>query len=81
MVFDMTEHESFDNLDRWVQDANKYSSDDVVKAVFANKCDDEDNHQVSEQEIEHFEETTGIPVIKTSAKTAQNVFDAFVIVT
>ena len=47
--------------------------------VFANKSDitDESEIQVSEEEIKQFMKRTGIPVIRTSARTGQNVDDSF----
>ena len=46
--------------------------------VFGNKCDDEQDIQVTDDDIKQFEQThPNIPVVKTSAKFGTNVDDSF----
>ena len=46
--------------------------------VFGNKCDDESDIQVTDDDIKQFEQThPNIPVVKTSAKFGTNVDDSF----
>ena len=46
--------------------------------VFANKCDDDQDIQVTDDDIRQFEQTNAnISVVKTSAKLGTNVDDSF----
>ena len=46
--------------------------------VFANKCDDTEDIQVTDEDIQSFEQAhPNIPVVKTSAKFGTNVDDSF----
>ena len=39
IVFDQTDKESYDNIENWIEDISKYSTDEPVKIIFANKDD------------------------------------------
>ena len=45
--------------------------------ILANKSDVEEDIQVSDADIRQFEEERKIPIIKTSAKTGENVDESF----
>ena len=62
----------------WLNEIDKHSGSDVKIMVFANKMDDEAEIQVTDEEIQQFEQThPNIPVVKTSAKFGTNVDDSF----
>lgn len=78
----MTNKESFNNIPDWLSEVNKYTGDDVQKIVLLNKSDyDEDQIQISEVDIAKFEKDTGIICLQSSAKSGQNVDEAFLKVT
>lgn len=79
IVFDLTSKESFENLPNWLSDVHERLGEDVNIIVFANKSDIEDptEFQVTDEEIAQFTKDTGIKVIKTSARTGNNVDDSF----
>ena len=77
MVFDLTNRESFQSIDGWLQEIEKHSGNDVSIMVFANKADQTDEIVVTDEEIAQFEETHKIPVVKTSAKEGSGVDDSF----
>lgn len=79
VVCDLTNKESFVSIDGWLSEIEKHSGSDVQIMVFANKCDeDQDEVQVTDEDIKRFEEThKNIPVVKTSAKLGTNVDDSF----
>ena len=78
VVFDLTNRESFLSIPVWLNEIEKHSGQDVKIMVFANKMDDEAEIQVSDEEIQQFEQShPEIPVVKTSAKYGTNVDDSF----
>ena len=54
LVFDITERESFNNLDYWLQQLRDNSNEQVQICIMANKCDLHEQRQVSTEEIEEF---------------------------
>mmetsp|Transcript_46558 Transcript_46558/g.61683 ORF Transcript_46558/g.61683 Transcript_46558/m.61683 type:complete len:145 (-) Transcript_46558:221-655(-) len=54
LVFDITERESFNNLDYWLTQLRDNSNDQVQICLMANKCDLANERQVSSEEIEEF---------------------------
>lgn len=73
VVFDLASRESFLNLSDWLDEVKKSAPEDTMIIAFANKWDLYDDRQVSDEEIKNFQEKTGIQVIETSAKSAENV--------
>ena len=76
-MFDLTNRESFQSIEGWLQEIEKHSGNDVSIMVFANKSDQTDEIVVTDEEIAQFEETHKIPVVKTSAKEGSGVDDSF----
>lgn len=73
LVYDITRRETFDHLVTWLDDCRKYASNNIVIILIGNKCDLENNRQVSRQEGEEFARKNGLHFLETSAKTAENV--------
>jgi len=84
IVFDITNRESFLSIDSWLEEIHKNVGDDVLILIFANKSDliDEpdaaEEIQVSEQEINQYSQAKQIPIIRTSARTGNNVDESFI---
>ena len=78
LVYDITEPDSFNNLNSWLIEVEKNASKDVNKILVANKCDLEDRRKISFEQGKEFAETHGMKFFETSAKSAHNVEDAFV---
>ena len=78
IVFDQTDRESFNNIQKWIDDISKYSTEEPAKIIIANK-DDVPNEKkiVKIEDISEMEKKTGLEVIKTSAKTGENIDYAF----
>ena len=81
IVFDLASKESFININDWLKEVKKSAPEDTTIVAFANKWDLYDERQISEEEIKSFEERTGIQVIETSAKSAENVEKGFLMLT
>jgi small GTP-binding protein len=81
VVYDITDQESFNNLNSWLIEIEKNANKNVYKILIGNKCDLEEKRQVSYEQGKEFADTYGMKFIETSAKTNQNVHEAFVTMT
>ena len=75
MVYDKTARKSFDNVDEWLSEVDKYSNENTVKILLGNKCDALENITTQEGEIKA--KKLGLIHLDTSAKSADNVDLAF----
>ncbi|XP_049851799.1 ras-related protein Rab-2B-like [Schistocerca gregaria] len=78
LVYDITRRETFEHLSSWLEDCRKCSSNNTVIVLVGNKCDLEPDRQVTREEGENFAKKNNLEFIETSAKTAENVEEAFV---
>ena len=81
VVYDITDRDSFENLNSWLIEIEKNANKNVYKLLIGNKCDLQDKRQVSFQEGKDFAESNGMKFIETSAKTASKVQEAFELLT
>ncbi|EAN87884.1 putative Ras-related protein RAB2B [Trypanosoma cruzi] len=77
LVYDVTRRETFTHLQTWLEDAKANANTAIVIMLIGNKCDLEAKRQVSREEGESFAKKNNLVFMETSAKTAQNVDDAF----
>ncbi|KPI87417.1 putative ras-related protein rab-2a [Leptomonas seymouri] len=77
LVYDVTRRETFTHLQSWLEDAKANANTALVIMLIGNKCDLDSKRQVSREEGETFARHNGLVFMETSAKTAQNVDDAF----
>lgn len=77
MVYDITDRNSFNDVQKWMSEIDRNASAAVVKLLIGNKCDAEDNRQVPASEGEALAKKLGINFIETSAKSALNVEKSF----
>jgi len=77
VTYDMTRRQSFDNLKTWIGEARS-ESPRIMLMLAGNKIDLEDLRDVSTEEGEKYAKDNGmIGFIETSAKTGDNVAEAF----
>ncbi|MEC7875343.1 MAG: GTP-binding protein, partial [Pseudomonadota bacterium] len=79
MVYDVTKQESFDHVQDWLNEVNKYAPENVIKLLVGNKNDKTDK-VVPKERAQEFADglgEEGIPLIETSAKLSENVEEAF----
>ena len=81
LVYDITDLESFQNLNSWLIEIEKNANKNVYKLLIGNKCDLEDKRKVTYQEGKEFASSNGMQFIETSAKTDTKVKDAFEMLT
>ncbi|KAL6662166.1 hypothetical protein ACP70R_000025 [Stipagrostis hirtigluma subsp. patula] len=77
LVYDITRRETFDHVVSKLQDARKLAPADVTVMLVGNKCDMSDERSVSYEEAVRFAMEHGILFMEASARTAQNVEEAF----
>uniref|UniRef100_A0A3B4BA68 ZRAB1B, member RAS oncogene family a n=1 Tax=Periophthalmus magnuspinnatus TaxID=409849 RepID=A0A3B4BA68_9GOBI len=76
VVYDVTDQESFNNVKQWLQEIDRYASENVNKLLVGNKCD-LTTKKVVDYTTAKFADNLGIPFLETSAKSATNVEQAF----
>merc|ERR1712000_38745 len=77
LVYDITRRETFSHLSSWLEDARKHSNKDMTIMLIGNKSDLDQKRQVTYSEGEAFAKENGLVFLETSAKTAENVQEAF----
>ena len=81
VVYDITDRDSFDNLNSWLIEIEKNANKNVYKLLIGNKSDLEEKRKVTYQEGKDFATSNGMQFIETSAKTDSKVKDAFELLT
>ena len=76
LVFDLTNKESFDLLDTWMDELKNNNKMDISKVLIGNKADLADKIEVPKEEIDNFTKKVGCEYFECSAKTGQNVSEA-----
>eukprot|EP00933_Yihiella_yeosuensis_P045093 TRINITY_DN40409_c0_g1_i1.p1 TRINITY_DN40409_c0_g1~~TRINITY_DN40409_c0_g1_i1.p1 ORF type:complete len:215 (-),score=57.29 TRINITY_DN40409_c0_g1_i1:95-739(-) len=77
LVYDICDRESFNNIDSWLNEVQRYQTDGTCKIIIGNKCDMSSDRQVTPEEAKKKAEDLGLAFIECSAKDATNVEAAF----
>ena len=77
LIYDVTDKDSFKNLNNWLIEIEKNASKNVLKVLIGNKTDLEDKRVVTYNQGKEFADTYGLKYIETSAKKNLNVNEAF----
>lgn len=77
VVFDVANKDSFSNVKSWLQEIDRFATNDVQKLLVGNKIDLEEGRKVTEEEGQQLADSCGIPYIETSAKDSTNVEEVF----
>lgn len=75
VVFDKSNADSFNHVDTWMEEVNRYGHENAVKMIIGNKADL--GNAVSKEEAEDKARSFGIEYIETSAKNSFQVDLAF----
>lgn len=77
LVYDITDKESFNNINNWVSEVKKNAGSGVVMLLVGNKSDLESDRVVTSKEGQDFANMLGINFLETSAKTDSNIKETF----
>ena len=79
LVYDITRKETFDHINKWLNEVKLNGSKDICCILIGNKKDLEEQRQVKYEEGKKLAEDNNLLFLETSAKTAENVQESFVI--
>ena len=79
LIYDLTRFRSFDNIEaKWLKDFRNFVKQDIPYILIGNKCDLEDDRAVKESDAAELAKSiNAIELLETSAKSGENVEDAF----
>ena len=77
LLYDLTNKDSFKNLESWLIEIEKNSNQKVLKILIGNKCDLTEEREITAEEGKAFALRNGMEFMETSAKMNTNVTEAF----
>ena len=82
LMYSVDSEVSFQRIPDWLDDARKFSPDDLVLGLFGNKCDlPPEQHQVTQEVAQAFADADGgeeaMPLYLVSAKEGTNCRESF----
>ena len=77
LIFDITSRDSFKELENWLAEVEKNASTQILKILIGNKCDLEEEREISKDEGEAFAMRNGMQYIETSTKINTNCNESF----
>ena len=76
LVFDITNRESFDLLETWMNELKENNKIDISKVLIGNKSDLAEEREVQREEAEKFAESINCKYFEGSAKSGENIKEA-----
>ena len=77
VVYDITRKETFNSVDRWISDLQAVADKKISILIIGNKCDLEDQRQISKEQGEEKGKSFNAAFLETSASSGNNVSKAF----
>ena len=77
LIYDITARDSFKELENWLGEVERNATPQVLKILIGNKCDLDEQRQITVDEGEAFAARNGMKFIETSAKNNTIVNEAF----
>jgi Ras-related protein Rab-14 len=77
LVYDITRRTTYNHVSTWLADARSLTNPNTVIMLIGNKRDLEDQREVSYEEASNFARENDLIFMETSAKTGDQVEDAF----
>jgi GTPase SAR1 family protein len=76
-VYDITQGQTFDEVESWIIDVKKYCPPNCVVVLVGNKLDLEIRRQVATTALQTFADQHGVLCYEAAAKTGENVQNLF----
>ncbi len=77
LVFDITQKDTFDLINYWIDIIKDSNGSNIAKILFGNKSDLSDSREVTKEDAESMANELDCLYIEGSAKTGENVQEAF----
>ena len=77
VVYDITRKGSFESIDKWVSDLTAAADKKITIVVIGNKCDLEDQRQITKEQGEEKAGKLEVAFLETSALSGENLDKAF----
>jgi len=77
LVYDITNLDSFEHVEKWMNSIKTHGSDDVIVTLIGNKSDIIAHRNVSISKGQELAKQYKVDFFETSAKTTENIDDAF----
>ena len=77
IVYDVTSHDSFNNVRKWIEAVRTYANTDVAILIVGNKCDLKSKREIKWEQSLQYAQSIQCELIETSAKTNVNVEKSF----
>ena len=77
IVYDITRKQSFDSVEKWVNDVTAVADKKITIILIGNKCDLEDQRQITKEQGEEKANKLEIAFLETSAYSGENLDKAF----
>merc|ERR1712227_720851 len=81
VTYDITDRDSFAKVSEWMSEVDKHAQENISRILVGNKKDLEEQRQVPYNEAKDLADHFNVRFLETSAKNAQNVEDAFTLMT
>lgn len=77
IVYDITNHKSFDDVNYWIEELLKYKEDKIPKFLVGTKLDLEEKREVTKEEGKELSEKIGAQFIEISSRKSLNINELF----
>lgn len=77
LVFAINSRKTFEQLDQWLQSIKDSGRENIKLLLIGNKCDLENEREVTIEEAQKFAHKNNMKYLETSAKTDTNIDNAF----